>query len=82
MQSTTTQILRGCCRWLDIFNAFPSLSGSLPVEVFLQLVPLLHARYYSIASSHWAVPNQVGTSPQLSHPPLSYLSVLQSQPFI
>ncbi len=58
------------CRWIELFKEFPSLVGKLPVEVFLQIVPLVHARYYSIASSHWDNPEEVtnsaphpGTSP-------------------
>jgi sulfite reductase (NADPH) flavoprotein alpha-component len=46
-------------RWLDLFKSFPSLAGRVPVEVFLQLVPLVHSRYYSIASSSDACPGEV-----------------------
>jgi sulfite reductase alpha subunit-like flavoprotein len=46
-------------RWLDLFASFPSLAGRVPVEVFLQLVPLVHSRYYSIASSFEACPGEV-----------------------
>eukprot|EP00898_Chlorokybus_atmophyticus_P007291 jgi/Chlat1/7563/Chrsp63S00556 len=40
-------------RWADLFQEFPSLSGRVPFEVFLQLAPALYPRYYSIASSNW-----------------------------
>ncbi|KAK9824802.1 hypothetical protein WJX74_009932 [Apatococcus lobatus] len=46
-------------RWIDLFKSFPSLGKKLPIEVFLQLVPLMHARYYSIASSSAVEQNQV-----------------------
>ncbi|GAQ81306.1 nitric oxide synthase [Klebsormidium nitens] len=45
-------------RWLDIFDLFASLSQNLPVEVFLQLAPPIHARHYSVASSALASPGE------------------------
>jgi hypothetical protein len=56
--------LRWLDRWLDLFNSFPSLAGRVPVEVFLQLVPLVHSRYYSIASSSCACPGEVRPMPR------------------
>ena len=57
-QRLTLRLL-GCCRWIDLFRSFPSLGKKLPIEVFLQLIPLMHARYYSIASSSAVEQNQV-----------------------
>lgn len=57
------------CRWIDLFKSFPSLGKKLPVEVFLQLVPLMHARYYSIASSPWKERDQASLPRHALKPP-------------
>ncbi len=47
------------CRWVDMFDEFPSLSGSIPLAAVLELCPVMHPRHYSIASSSWSKSNQV-----------------------
>ncbi|KAG2438015.1 hypothetical protein HXX76_005629 [Chlamydomonas incerta] len=46
-------------RWSDVWKEFPALAGRLPVEVFLQLVPVVKPRHYSISSSAAHHPGQL-----------------------
>lgn len=46
-------------RWRDLFQLFPSLVLQVPMATFLQLVPLIKPRYYSISSSSAATPGEV-----------------------
>ncbi|KAG2450636.1 hypothetical protein HYH02_004476 [Chlamydomonas schloesseri] len=48
-----------CVRWCDVWKEFPALAGRLPVEVFLQLVPVIKPRHYSISSSAAHHPGQL-----------------------